>query len=142
MTLEKEEKELYNERLAIGRIADQKEKFAKEQPYYPDTPKELVSASELIRQQQEILAQNGENQRKREKLHRLEQDYQKINEQMEELLKKQAAVKADIEIARTTASDLQDRSTRELEENISHIEEINRKVRATTICNRSVKHYE
>lgn len=130
MTLEKEEKELYNERLAIGRIADQKEKFAKEQPYYPDTPKELVSASELIRQQQEILAQNGENQRKREKLHRLEQDYQKINEQMEELLKKQAAVKADIEIARTTASDLQDRSTRELEENISHIEEINRKVRA------------
>ena len=64
MTLEKEEKELYNERLAIGRIADQKEKFAKEQPYYPDTPKELVSASELIRQQQEILAQNGENQRK------------------------------------------------------------------------------
>ena len=130
MTLEKEEKELYNERLAIGRIADQKEKFAKEQPYYQDTPKELVSASELIRQQQEILAQNGENQRKREKLHRLEQDYQKINEQMEELLKKQAAVKADIEIARTTASDLQDRSTRELEENISHIEEINRKVRA------------
>ena len=67
MTLEKEEKELYNERLAIGRIADQKEKFAKEQPYYPDAPKELVSASELIRQQQEILAQNGENQRKREK---------------------------------------------------------------------------
>ena len=49
---------------------------------------------------------------------------------MEELLKKQAVVKADIEIARTTASDLQDRSTRELEENISHIEEINRKVRA------------
>ena len=45
-------------------------------------------------------------------------------------MKKQAVVKADIEIARTTASDLQDRSTRELEENISHIEEINRKVRA------------
>lgn len=128
--LEKEEKELYNERLAIGRIADQKEKFAKEQPYYPDAPKELVSASELIRQQQEILAQNGENQRKRENLHRLEQDYQRINEQLEELLKKQAAVKADIDIARMAATDLQDRSTRELEENISHIEEINRKVRA------------
>ena len=49
---------------------------------------------------------------------------------MEELLKKQAAVKADIEIARMAAADLQDHSTRELEENISHIEEINRKVRA------------
>ena len=41
-TLENEEKELYNERLYIGRTADQKEKYAKEQPFYPDVPKELV----------------------------------------------------------------------------------------------------
>lgn len=128
-TLEAEEKDLYNERLAIGRIADQKEKFAKEQPYYPDAPKELVSASELIRQQQEILAQNGENQRKRENLHRLEQEYQKINGQLEELLKRQATVKSDIDIARMSAADLRDRSTAELEASISNIEEINRKVR-------------
>lgn len=128
-TLEAEEKDLYNERLAIGRIADQKEKFAKEQPYYPDAPKELISASELIRQQQEILAQNGENQRKRENLHRLEQEYQKINGQLEELLKRQATVKSDIDIARMSAADLRDRSTAELEASISNIEEINRKVR-------------
>ena len=57
--MEQQEKELYNERLTIGRIADQKEKFAKEQPYFPDAPKEPVSPSELIRQQQEILAQIG-----------------------------------------------------------------------------------
>lgn len=128
-TLEAEEKDLYNERLAIGRIADQKEKLAKEQPYYPDAPKELISASELIRQQQEILAQNGENQRKRENLHRLEQEYQKINGQLEELLKRQATVKSDIDIARMSAADLRDRSTAELEASISNIEEINRKVR-------------
>ncbi len=48
--LEEQEKDLYNERLAIGRIADQKEKYAKEQPYFPDAPKELVSPTELIRQ--------------------------------------------------------------------------------------------
>ena len=58
--LEKEEKELYNERLAIGRIADQKKKFAKEQEYYQDAPKDLVSPSELIQKQQEILAKNGD----------------------------------------------------------------------------------
>ena len=63
--LEQEEKELYQERLYVGRTADQKEKFAKEQPYYPDAPMDLVSPSELIRQQQDILARNGENQRKR-----------------------------------------------------------------------------
>lgn len=128
--MEQQEKELYNERLAIGRIADQKEKFAKEQPYYPDAPKDLVSPSDMIRQQQEILAQNGENQRKRENLHRLEQEYQQINEQMEILLKKQSQVQSDLSIARTSAENLQDQSTAELEENIANIEEINRKVRA------------
>lgn len=128
--MDQQEKELYNERLAIGRIADQKEKFAKEQPYYPDAPKDLVSPSDLIRQQQEILAQNGENQRKRENLHRLEQEYQQINEQMEILLKKQSQVQSDLSIARSSAENLQDQSTAELEENIANIEEINRKVRA------------
>mgnify|MGYP005756068075 FL=1 len=124
------EKELYNNRLAIGRIADRKKKFADEQPYYPDAPKELVSPTELIRQQQDILARNGENQRKRENLHRLEQEYQKINEQMEDLLKKQKQVLNDLAVARKSAKDLQDGSTAELEESIANIEEINRKVRA------------
>lgn len=130
LTLEREEQEIYNERLAIGRIADQKEKYAKEQPYYNDAPAELVSVSDLIKKQQDILAQNGENQRKRERLHQLEQEDQRLMEQIQELLKKQEAVRADLAIARMDAKDLEDRSTVELEQNISDIEEINRKVRA------------
>lgn len=128
--LEQQEKELYQERLYIGRTADQKEKFAKEQPYYTDVPKDLISASELIYQQQEILARNGENQRKREQLHQLEQKYQRINEQMSTLLAEQKQVENDLEIARKSALDLHDESTEDLEQNISNIEEINRKVRA------------
>ena len=128
--LEHEESVVYNERLAIGRIADQKMKYAKEQPYFSEAPKELISASDLIRQQQEILARNGENQRKRENLHILEQKMQQINEQMETLLQQQAEVQKDLQIARTDAVDLHDESTAELEQNISDIEEINRKVRA------------
>lgn len=128
--LEKEEKELYQERLYIGRTADQKEKFAKEQPYFPEAPKDLISPSDLIRQQQEILTRNGENQRKRENLHKLEQVYQKINEDLSELLAKQKKIEEDLRIARLSATDLQDESTAELEESISNIEEINRKVRA------------
>ena len=130
LTLEREEQEKYNERLAIGRIADQKEKYAKEQPAYNDAPMELVSASELIKKQQDILAQNGENQRKRERLHQLEQEDQSLMEQIQELLKKQEAVRADLSIARMNAKDLEDQSTAELEQSISDIEEINRKVRA------------
>lgn len=128
--LEKQEKELYNERLYVGRTADQKAKYAKEQHYFPDAPRELVSPSELIRQQQAILAQNGENQRKRENLHRLEQDYQAVTEQIQALLRKQSQLETDLKIARMAASDLVDQSTAELEQNIADIEEINRKVRA------------
>lgn len=128
--LEKEEKELYQERLYIGRTVDQKEKFAKEQPYFPEAPKDLISPSDLIRQQQEILTRNGENQRKRENLHKLEQDYQKINDALSELLAKQKKIEEDLRIARLSATDLQDESTAELEDSISNIEEINRKVRA------------
>lgn len=128
--IEREEQELYNSRLAIGRIADQKEKFAKEQVYYPDAPSEPVSPMELIRRQQDILAQNGENQRKRERPHRLEQDYQKVMEQLEALLKRQKELETDLATARTAAADLVDQSTRELEESIAGIEEINVKVRA------------
>jgi len=128
--LEQEEKELYNERLYVGRTADQKEKFAKEQPYYPEAPADLVSASELIKKQQEILARNGENQRKRERLHQLEQDYQKVNDDLSELLARQKRIEEDLRIAKLSAADLQDESTAELEASIANIEETNRKVRA------------
>ena len=99
--MEQKEKELYNERLYVGRTADQKEKYAKEQPYYPDAPQELVSPSELIRKQQDILVQNGENQRKRENLHQLEQEYQRVTEQIQELLKEQTRLTESLKIART-----------------------------------------
>lgn len=127
--LEQKETELYNQRRAIGQIADQKIKFAKEQPYYPDAPKEPVSASALIKQQQEILAKNGENQRKRQNLKQLEAQAADIQKQLEELLAKQATVLADLEVAMKSAADLHDESTEELERNINSIEEINVKVR-------------
>lgn len=128
--LEQKEQEVYNRRRAIGQIADQKKKFAKEQPYYPDAPKEPVSASELIRQQQEILARNGENQRKRDNLAKIEESASSVQKQIDDLLQRQAIILADLEVARKSALDLHDESTAELEENISSIEEINVKVRA------------
>ena len=100
------------------------------QTYYPEAPAELVSPSELIKQQQEILARNGENQRMRENLHRMEQEFQQVNDQLSELLKKQAKLKSDIDTARKSAAELKDESTAELEASIENIEEINRKVRA------------
>lgn len=135
--LERQETDQYNRRRAIGQIADQKKKFAKEQPYYPDAPKELVSPTELIRQQQEILAQNGENQRKRDLADQIQIDYDRQYERVKSLeaefseaRAKLSAIESDLETARKSAEDLQDESTAELEANIANIEEINRKVRA------------
>lgn len=128
--LEKKEAEIFNSRQAIGRIADQKEKYAKEQPYFPDAPDEPVAAAELIRQQQEILARNGENQRQRENLHNLEQEQQRINDQLAELLRRQTDIEEKVRVARLSAADLHDESTAELEKNLAEIDEINRKVRA------------
>lgn len=135
--LEKDEKELYQDRLYIGRTADQKEKFAKEQPYYPDAPKDLVSASELIRQQQDILAQNGENQRKREQAGKIREEtkraydeVKRLSEQLEAAKQHHLQLVKDLETAEKSAADLVDQSTKELEDSISNIEEINRMVRA------------
>lgn len=135
--LEEEEKEVYQERLTIGRIADQKAKYAKEQPYYLDAPRELVSPSELIRKQQEILAKNGENQRKRDHAMQIREDVKRSHEEVTRLTGLLEAAKEahkklmqDLEIAERSAKDLEDESTAELEASISSIEEINRKVRA------------
>lgn len=135
--LDKKEKELYNNRLAIGQIADRKKKFADEQPYYPDAPKELVSPSELIKQQQEILARNGENQRKREQVEKykssvffIRQSVDSMREQLEQEEQKLKEAEENLRIAQMNASDLQDESTAELEESLANIEKINRKVRA------------
>ena len=135
--LDRKEKELYSSRLVIGQIADQKEKFAKEQPYYPDAPKELVSPSELIKQQQEILARNGENQRKREQVETLQGQVSILREQikgkeqqLKELNEKFEHTFHNLTIAKKSAQDLRDESTAELEVSLANIEEINRKVRA------------
>ena len=128
--LDRKEQELYNQRHAIGQIADQKAKFAKEMLYYDNAPEEPISAGELIRQQQEILAKNGENQRKRKNLAKLESQASDIQQRINELLAKQRTILADLGIAKKSALDLYDESTAELEQNIGNIEEINVRVRA------------
>lgn len=127
--LELEEQKLYNERRAVGQIADQKEKYAKELPEYPDAPAEPVSAYELIQRQQAILARNGENQRKREKAAQLEAERRRALAQLKELQAEYESLCADCETAARDALDLLDESTAELEADIQRIDVMNEKVR-------------
>lgn len=134
---DRDESKLYNRRLEIGRIAEQKAKYAAELPEYEGIPKEPISASELIRQQQEILAKNGENQRKRDRAEQLRTAYSNISSRIEmlrsqlsELEKQQTDIAEDLRIADLSAAQLHDENTDKLENNIRNIEAINVKIRS------------
>lgn len=134
--LERQEKELYNQRRAIGQIADQKAKYARELPGCPEAPSEPVSAFGLIQRQQDILARNGENQRKRQRAEQLVEARDRAEVQVEEARRalnkaeeRYRALCADCETAQKDAIDLMDESTEELENSIRDIEAVNAKVR-------------
>lgn len=127
--LETEESQLYNQRTAIGRIADQKKKYAEELQCWENVPDTPVSASELIARQQAILAKNGENQRKRQHLKELEVQYEQVQQQYLEIITRKNHLEDDLQIARTAAQDLQDESTAELERDIAAVDALNTKIR-------------
>lgn len=135
--LDRKEEKLYSERRAIGQIADQKKKFADEQPQYPEAPNELVSISDLIYEQQDILARNGENARKRQnrenivnEMHLSEARLEQLKEQLAQEEATHEKLMGDYIEANKSVEDLEDESTEEIENSIANIEEINRKVRA------------
>lgn len=139
--LEAKERDVYNRRRMIGQDADRKRKYADELPFYPAAPKELVSALDLIRQQQDILARNGENQRKRMRANQIEHEYGKaaayvslLKSQLAAAQKQLTQLEADLEIAQKDALDLQDESTEAVEHSLQEIEQINIQVRAN--CDR------
>lgn len=149
--LEQKEKSLYSERLYVGRTADQKEKFAKEQPYYPDAPEEPVSASELIREQQEILARNGQRQQWArehdailEKIMKTEDEIKSYETSIRALKEKLKELDEQRRASEKTPAQMKMESTEELERSIENIELINRKVRANldkAKAEEDAKHY-
>ena len=135
--LDRKEEQLYNERRTIGQISDQKKKYAAEQPHFPEAPNELVSIADLIHEQQEILAHNGENARKRQNrenivnsLHLSEERLKQLKEQLAQEEATHESLMGDYIEANKSIEDLVDESTEEIENSIANIEEINRKVRA------------
>lgn len=135
--LERKETEIYNRRRLIGQEADRKKKFSLEMPFYPDAPSEPVSAYELIQRQQTILAINGENQRKRQRVTQLQYRRDQLLDKLEQLEEEMMRVREEYSIAegelvtaKKSAEDLQDESTAQIEADLQNIEAINIKVRA------------
>lgn len=130
--LDTKENQLYAQRTEVGRIADRKKKAADEMPMYPNVPKEPVSATELIKQQQEILARNGENEQKRQNAARYERMLAEAQIAFDEAKAALQKAEQDCLTARKSAEDLHDESTAELEKNLAEIEALNIKIRANS----------
>lgn len=130
--LDTKENQLYAQRTEVGRIADRKKKAADEMPMYPNVPKEPVSATELIKQQQEILARNGENEQKRQNAARYERMLAEAQIAFDEAKAALQNAEQDCLTARKSAEDLHDESTAELEKNLAEIEALNIKIRANS----------
>ena len=142
--LEQKEQDLYNRRRVVGQEADRKKKHAESLPTFPGAPLEPVSPSELIRRQQDILARNGENQRKRDRLREITAEKQRLSDDIERLLQQKqdleqriaerkeaySKVAQDEAVAQRDAADLRDESTEELERDLANVEKINIQVRA------------
>lgn len=130
--LDTKENQLYAQRTEVGRIADRKKKAADEMPMSPNVPKEPVSATELIKQQQEILARNGENEQKRQNAARYERMLAEAQIAFDEAKAALQKAEQDCLTARKSAEDLHDESTAELEKNLAEIEALNIKIRANS----------
>ena len=141
----------YEERKAVGRDATRKRKAAEDMPSFEDAPAEPVSVADLVREQQGILARNGENQRKRmaasemesrarsarrdaegcaSRVGELERLLATARDEFDASVRRADEAERDAAIAQKTAAQLEDESTEEIEASIASIELINDHVTA------------
>jgi hypothetical protein len=134
--IDREIETTYNERHMIGQVHARKQKHAEDLPFEQGTPDTEVSASELIQQQQAILARNGENQRLRAQREELgikvrvtENEVVAARARLSEIELRLSDLQARHNTACKSAESLVDQSTAELEASLQQIDEINRRVR-------------
>lgn len=136
-TLESAEKRLYDERRALGQIADPKKKHADELPEYPDAPDSPVSVSDLVGQHKAILARNSENEEGRrsaaacaDNLALADGIVQRLADQLATAREEQEQVANMYAEALKLTEGLKDESTAEVEAQIASAESVNEKVAA------------
>ena len=142
--LDRKLSQLSEQRLAIGQQKRSRRKVAEDAAWYPDAPDEPVSAKQLIEEQQEILARNGENQKKRERAAQIGRELEAERRRTSELEAQLAAIQKGVDESRTraaqladdymtatkTAEQLREESPAEVEEKLAEIDELNERVRA------------
>lgn len=129
--LARREKEKYDTRTVVGREADRKQKAAEDMAWYEDAPEKPVSVSELVKEQQAILARNGHRQECAARRDRNSRRLAEVLERLKELDAERETLASEIERDEKAVQEAgAAESTAELEASIANAEEINAKVAA------------
>lgn len=146
-----EHKRIYDERLTLGRIAEQKAKYAAELAYHADAPDELLTGAQMTAKMQDALAVNAKNAELRRRVgqartdaDRAQQDVSKQQSRVAELESRLAeerqrlgeaqtralALEQDAKTAALAVTALVDADTTALQSELERIDTINAAVRA------------
>ena len=142
--LDRELERTRSARLAKGQEKRAKAKVAEDAPWYPEAPEELVSAADLLAEQQDAQAQNMENERLRTAADRAEREHERAvaalseadraladaSERAEEARRAASAASEAARAARAIADACVDADTSDLDERIAGVDAVNERVRA------------
>jgi hypothetical protein len=144
-------KRLYDERRALGQVADRKAKYASELPFDPAAPEAPLSGGEMAQRMQDALSHNARNDALRRDAARAAEQVLMADERQRITAKRvfelQAALSAaerdreaaledtvrarrSLEAAQATAAQLQDQDTTAVKRELEQIDALNAQVRA------------
>ena len=142
---------IYNERLAIGQIADRKAKYAAELPFDPQAPASLLTGAEMSNKMKDALAHNARNQSLRQSVPKAEADIKALTYRVESVQKRiddlsRQLAESRLEMldisnerdkaivalatAKDTTATLKDQDTAALEKELEAIDSLNARFRA------------
>ena len=142
--LDRELERARSARLAKGQEKRAKAKVAEDAPWYPEAPEELVSAADLLAEQQDAQAQNMESERLRTAADRAEREHERTvaalseaeraladaSERAEEARREASKASKAARAARAIADACVDADTSDLDERIAGVDAVNERVRA------------
>lgn len=127
--IEREEKAAYDERQAMGRIADRQAAAAQGMPYHADAPRELVNVNSLTEQLYAAMHMNRKNAEARSQLQALYRERKALSDKLEEMTKQYDTLCGQCMEAEEIVARLRDAPEDGVRRQIAEADAINQKVR-------------
>ena len=127
--IEAEEKRAYNERQALGRIADKAEAAAGGMPYHLDAPNDLIDMSRLTQELYDAMRINRQNAEERALLERLYVRRNEMAEKMQLMAREYDQIALSCRAAEDFVLKLNDVPEEDIRQKLADADAVNQKVR-------------